>query len=91
MGNRRTTRVINESALKDALLALAEQNKVQYAMISLVLDEVAALRETVRGLDPTFSEVLEQKRKESSTAQERVAVLRSMNEIIQRLKDGEVC
>jgi hypothetical protein len=91
MGNRRTTRVINEPALKDALLALAEQNKVQYAMISLVLDEVAALRETVRGLDPTFSEVLEQKRKESSTAQERVAVLRSMNEIIQRLKDGEVC
>jgi ribosomal protein L16 Arg81 hydroxylase len=83
--------MINEPALRDALLALAEQNKLEYVMLSTMLDELAALRETVRGLDPTFSEVLEQKRKENSTVQERIAILRMLNEIIRRLKAGEVC
>jgi len=83
--------VINELALKDALLACVEQNKLCYVMLSAAIDELAALRETVRGLDPTFSEVLEQKRAENSTAQERIAVLRMLNETIQRLKGGDVC
>jgi hypothetical protein len=83
--------MINETALRDALLASVEQNKLCYVMLSAMLDELAAIRETVRGLDPTFSEVLEQKRQENSTAPERIAVLRMLNEIIQKLKDGEVC
>jgi len=83
--------MINEPALRDALLALAEQNKTQYVMLSAVLDEVAALREAVRGLDPTFADVLEQKRKETSTSQEQIAVIRLLNETIRRLKGGEVC
>ena len=83
--------MINENALRDALLALAEQNKLQYVMASAILDEVAALRETVRGLDPTFDDVLAQKKQEHSTAQEQVTVLRLLNEIIRRLESGEVC
>jgi hypothetical protein len=85
--------MINESALKDALLALAEQNKTQYIMLSSVLNEVAALRETVRGLDPTFSEVLEDRRKQSQedTREVFLQALRLMNEIIHRLQAGEVC
>jgi len=31
-------------------------------MIATVLAELTALRETVRGLDPTFADILEQKR-----------------------------
>jgi hypothetical protein len=77
---------IHEPALRDALATLAEQLKTQYVMLSVTLDEVAALRETVRGLDPTFSEVLEQKRKENSTVPERLEMLRLLNEIIRRLK-----
>jgi hypothetical protein len=83
--------MINENALRDALLALAEQNKMNYLLASTILDEVAALRETVRGLDPTFDEVLAQKKEENSTAQEQKAVFQFLNEIIRRLKNGEVC
>jgi hypothetical protein len=83
--------MINENALRDALLALAEQCKTQYLGLSLVIDEVAALRETVRGLDPTFSEVLEQKRKESTSDDIRKVAIRQLDGIIQRLTDGEVC
>jgi hypothetical protein len=85
--------MINEPALKDALLALAEQNKTQYVMLSTVLNEVAALRETVRGLDPTFSEVLEDRRKQSQEDTREVVLqtLRLLNEIIHRLQAGEVC
>jgi len=55
-------RLINEASLKDVLLALATQSKTQYVMLSSILNELAALRETVRDLDPIFGEVLEQKR-----------------------------
>jgi cation transport regulator ChaC len=83
--------VINETALKDALLALAEQCKTQYLGLSIVIDEIAALREAVRGLDPTFSEVLAQKRKEAASDDIRRAAIRQFDEIIERLRAGEVC
>ena len=85
--------MINELALRDALLALAEQSKTQYLMFSAVLNEVAALRETVRGLDPTFSEVLEDRRKQSQEDTREIVLLtlRLLDGIIARLKGGEVC
>ena len=83
--------MINERALRDTLLALAEQDKNNYVMISSILDEVAALRETVRGLDPTFDEILAMKRAENNTADIARAVLKGCDLIIQRLKDGYVC
>jgi ABC-type nitrate/sulfonate/bicarbonate transport system ATPase subunit len=85
--------MIKEKALKDHLLALAERDKTNYLMISGILDELAALRETVRGLDPTFAEVLENRRKEAAkqTAPVVKETVRLLNEIIQRLKAGEVC
>jgi len=39
-----------------------------YLMISSLGAEVIALRETIRGLDPTFAEVLAQKRARTKTA-----------------------
>jgi hypothetical protein len=42
---------IHEAMLRDSLVTLAEQLKLQYVMLSASLDEVAALRETVKGLD----------------------------------------
>jgi hypothetical protein len=83
--------VINEKALRDALLALAEQNRTQYEALSYVIDEVAALRESVRGLDPTFSEVLDSQRKNQSSDAMRTLALQQFDEIIRRLRDGEVC
>jgi outer membrane protein TolC len=83
--------MINEPALRDALLALAEQCKTQYFGLSLLIDEIAALRETVRVLDPTFDEVLRKKREEAASDDIRKAAIQQFDEIIQRLKDGEVC
>jgi len=83
--------MINESALRETLISLADLCKTQYATLSLVMDEVAALRETVRGLDPTFSEVLEKQRKGQSSDAIRVAALQGYNAIIQGLESGLVC
>jgi len=78
--------------LKDALLTLAKQNETQYRMLSGMLNELVALRETVRGLDPTFSDVLEGKRKRSQEDTKEVvtATLGLLNQIIARLGAGEV-
>jgi hypothetical protein len=85
--------MINENALRDVLLALAEQQKNQYIIYSAVLNELAALRETVKSLDPTFSDVIEQKRREQADATREVVSLqvRIFDEIIRRVDSGEIC
>jgi hypothetical protein len=85
--------MIKEIALKDALLALAEQGKQNYLMLSSVLTELVSLRETVRGLDPTFADVLREKQKEAAenNAPVVVAVVLLYDTLLRRLKAGEVC
>ena len=85
--------MINENALRDVLLALAEQQKTQYVMISSVLNEVDALRETVRGHDPRFADILEQKRLEAVQKQAAIVkiVIQQFDETLRRLNAGEVC
>lgn len=77
-----------EPDVKDALLAMAEGQKTHYIMIASMLAELVALRETVRGLDPTFSEVMEHRRAlefEENRAV-RLSTIASLDLIIQRLK-----
>jgi hypothetical protein len=85
--------MINENALRDSLCALAQQSKTLYVMQTSVLNEVAAIRETVRGLDPTFADVIEGKRIEAARAQVEAVKLQLAvyDHIIERLKNGEVC
>ena len=85
--------MINENALRDALLALALELKTNYLTTTALVHEVAALRETVRGLDPTFADLLEQKRQESAQAAAKVekAVIWTLDELMRRLTVGEVC
>ena len=52
---------IDASKLRDTLVLLAAEQKKFYLMLSAALNELAAVRETVRGLDPTFSDVLEKR------------------------------
>jgi len=54
--------MVNEEGLRDTLLALAENNRMIYISLTSVMNELAALRETVRGLDPTFAEIMENRR-----------------------------
>jgi hypothetical protein len=85
--------VIREDALRDALLASAESAKGHYIMLSSMLAEIQAVRETVRGLDPTFSEAIEHKRAQiyEDDAPIRREIIAGHDEIIRRLKAGEVC
>jgi len=85
--------MVNENALRDALLALAQDGKSNYLMISSLLAELAALRETVRGLDPTFGDVMEQERERQVAlhADTVRSVVATYDEIIQRVMSGEVC
>ena len=87
--------MINEKNLRDVLLSLATQSLTQYETFAVLSEEVAALRETVRGLDPTFDDVLAQKqthRAETSSSTVIVPVVKSLlSETIRKLKAGEVC
>jgi predicted unusual protein kinase regulating ubiquinone biosynthesis (AarF/ABC1/UbiB family) len=87
--------MINEKALRDALVALAKQQLTQYESYALLAEQVAILEETVRGLDPTFDDVRAQKRahraRTSSSAVIVPAVKAQLSEIIRILKSGNVC
>jgi hypothetical protein len=80
--------MINEAVLRDALLALAQQSKTQYLMISATLAELASVRETVRGLDPTFADVLATKQKQYQEETREVVsnTVALLDQIIERLK-----
>lgn len=54
--------ICDDAALRDVLLSSFEESKNLYIMLSSVFAELQALRETVRGLDPTFADVMEQRR-----------------------------
>jgi hypothetical protein len=85
--------MINETALRDVLMALLEQQKSQMIFHSGVLRELAALRETVRGLDPTFADVIEHKREEAKTREGDIVArqVQLFDEMLQKVKSGYVC
>jgi ABC-type protease/lipase transport system fused ATPase/permease subunit len=85
--------MIDESNLRDVLTGLAMETRSAFVMSAAVLNELTALRETVRGLDPTFADVIEQKRKEAEArgSVEVARVLAGIDEMIERLKNGYVC
>ena len=85
--------MVNEHELRDVLMGLAMENRSAFLMTNAVLNELTALRETVRGLDPTFADVIEQKREEAEArgAVEVARVLAGIDEMIERLKNGYVC
>ena len=84
---------LKETALRDALLAFTEDAKGQYIMLSSILAELDALRETVRGLDPTFGDVMEQKRRESAEKNAAIvqAVIAGYDEKFRKIRDGYIC
>jgi hypothetical protein len=85
--------MINENALRDTLLACVQALKNQHEMISSILNELVAVRETVRGLDPTFADVLAQKQIEAARKQAPALrqIIGNYEEIIRKLGDGYVC
>jgi hypothetical protein len=84
--------MVNENALRDALVTLAEISKRQYEFSAELAHEIAALRETMRPLDPTFVEIFEKRRKQAAqaTAISEKGVLAQYETIIQKMKEGLV-
>jgi hypothetical protein len=85
--------MINETALRDALSALTEIAKRQLELIVAEMAELSAIRETVRGLDPTFADTLAAKRQQAS--QNVLPLMKHtvvrLDELTRKLKAGEVC
>ena len=83
--------MINENVLRSVLIALAEQAKTQHEILSHVMDDVAALRQSVRGLDPTFDDIFRERKADLSSAAMRRVAAQQFDDLIRRLTDGEVC
>ncbi len=85
--------MIREDALRETLVQLATACKSSAQENAHLMIEVAALRETVSVLDPTFSETLDNYREEkkSQVLEQFRFALRSLDDLIQRLKAGEIC
>jgi hypothetical protein len=81
---------IHEPALRDALVALAEQSKQQYVELTATIDEVAALHKTMQQLEPRFLEVLAQQKKLPKPIQVQAAAIERLDEIIRRLRTDVV-
>lgn len=69
--------MVDESLLRDTLVQLAIGVKKNYLMLSATLDELAAVRETVRGLDPTFSDVLQERQQKQAQEQYEIVSMQA--------------
>ncbi len=92
--------MINENALRDALIALADQNKNLHLAVSTLTTELSILRDTLRHMDHDgFDGVLnrqtevfaERATQEAANQAFPAQVLELYDEIIRRLRVGEVC
>lgn len=85
-------RMINENALTDVLVNLAEINRNQYVLLVDLGCEIAALKQTIRALDPTFAETFDRRITEAAqaVAQSKESSLARFDGLIQKMKSGLV-
>ncbi len=85
--------MVDESELREVLIDLAELNKKLYEAVIRAFNEIGAIRETVRALDPTFADVLSEKREYYQGATDRLSleIASECEAIVQKLKDGRIC
>jgi hypothetical protein len=78
-----------EMDVRVILLAMAKWQRTHQIAISALMAEIVGLRETVRALDPAFSEVMEAKRRESveSSAEAQAKILAVLDQTIQLATD----
>jgi hypothetical protein len=79
--------MVDDDALVRILTHLLSQQKALYQLVTMTMAETASLRETVRGLDPTFSDVLTQKREEyrDKLIEQYRATLKEYDDLIKAL------
>jgi hypothetical protein len=81
--------MINESELQETLIILVAFCKKTFDFSLQTLNELAAVRESVRGLDPTFSDVLSGHRKYYTESERATAdqILEDYDDLSRRLRD----
>jgi hypothetical protein len=80
--------MVNEQMLVESMVALVQTCKQQSELIARITSEFVALRETVRGLDPTFGDVLAQKRVDHSAQAVMDETNRLLDELARRLRES---
>jgi dsDNA-specific endonuclease/ATPase MutS2 len=85
--------MINVNALRETLIDLAEYAKNQLLLTASAMNEIAALREAISGLDPTVSDILKQKKLEAerNSSEALQIAVQKLDEKIRKLKVGQVC
>jgi hypothetical protein len=90
--------MINEVTLRDVLIALADQNKGLHLAVFELTGELSILRETLRHIDDVFDSVLKRQTEAFAERASQKAdhaypaqVPELSDEIIRRLRAGEVC
>jgi hypothetical protein len=78
--------MVNEPVLLDTLLSLLQHTRNQLLFNVASSSELVALRNSVRGLDPTFDEVLKQKQSEIPSLENAREIIAPIDEAIARLK-----
>lgn len=85
--------MLNEKALRETLLNLVRIIKSQTEVYASLTIELAATKETLRALDPSFDDTLTKKRHlvEQSISLSVVGLIGTLDLLTQRLTSGEVC
>lgn len=85
--------MIDETELRRSLIAYANIAKTLTEMLGSAITEISALRETVRGLDPTFEETFEIKRQEiyEKLLPAMTGQIGAIEMLVRKLQSGSVC
>lgn len=87
--------MINEKVLRDVLISLATHSLAQYETHAAMVQEIMALRQAIRELDPEFEATFLQKQTalaaEPSTTTIRLTAEAGLGELIRKAKVETVC
>jgi len=87
--------MINEKVLRDVLISLATHSLTQYETHAAMVQEIMALRQAIRELDPEFEANFLRKQaalaSEPSTTSIRLTAEARLGELIRKAKVETVC
>jgi len=82
---------MQDEKIRALLVYMLTQTKATHQLIAGTLSELSAIHGAVEGLDPTFGDVLEQKRQEAQESLDEVTrdSIAQYDEMIRRISSGE--
>jgi len=82
----------NDQKLRAVLVYILRTSKINFSMAAKINAELAAVSDALRGLDPTFADVLEQKRKEAAETLDSATqqIIAQYDDMIQQIERAEI-